>query len=63
MPLALQGATGATGATGPKGDTGDQGPAGSLDNLTAVSPIVYNSGTSTLTFDPSDISEIDGGTA
>jgi hypothetical protein len=63
MPLALQGATGATGPQGPKGDTGDQGPAGSLENLFAVSPIVYNSGTSTLTFDPSDISEIDGGTA
>jgi hypothetical protein len=31
--------------------------------LTAVSPIVYNSTTSTLTFDPADISEIDGGTA
>jgi hypothetical protein len=69
MPLALQGATGATGATGAKGDKGDtgdtgpQGPTGSLDNLIAVSPILYNESTSTLSFDPTDISEIDGGTA
>jgi hypothetical protein len=63
MPLALQGATGATGSQGPQGIQGEQGEPGSLENLTAVSPIVYNSTTSTLTFDPSDISEIDGGTA
>lgn len=63
MPLALQGATGATGATGPQGPQGIQGPAGSLDNLTAVSPIVYNSSTSTLTFDPTAVTTIDGGTA
>lgn len=66
MPLALQGATGPTGPTGPQGEQGIQGiqgEPGSLDNLTAVSPIVYNDTTSTLTFDPSDISEIDGGTA
>jgi len=63
MPLALQGATGATGATGPQGEQGIQGPAGSLSNLIAVSPIVYNSGTSTLTFDPTAVTTIDGGTA
>lgn len=63
MPLALQGATGATGATGPQGPQGIQGPAGSLSNLIAVSPIVYNSGTSTLTFDPTGVTTIDGGTA
>lgn len=63
MPLALQGATGATGATGPQGPQGIQGEPGSLDNLTAVSPIVYNGSTSTLTFDPSAITTIDGGTA
>jgi hypothetical protein len=63
MPLALQGATGATGATGPQGIQGIQGEPGSLSNLTAVSPIVYNSGTSTLTFDPTGITTIDGGTA
>jgi hypothetical protein len=63
MPLALQGATGATGSQGPQGIQGEQGEPGSLENLTAVSPIVYNSTTSTLTFDPADISEIDGGTA
>jgi len=47
----------------PVADRGEQGPAGSLDNLTAVSPIVYNSSTSTLTFDPTAISSIDGGSA
>ncbi len=70
----IQGETGATGATGPQGiqgETGPQGPQGiqgiqgepgSLENLSAVSPIVYNSGTSTLTFDPTAITEISGGT-
>jgi hypothetical protein len=59
----IQGETGPQGEQGIQGIQGEQGPAGSLDNLTAVSPIVYNSTTSTLTFDPADISEIDGGTA
>lgn len=76
-PQGNTGATGATGPQGPKGDTGDtgpqgiqgiqgptgpQGPAGSLSNLVAVSPIVYNNSTSTLTFDPTAITAIDGGT-
>lgn len=38
------------GATGPTGPTGPQGPAGSLAGLVATAPIVYNSGTSTLSF-------------
>lgn len=45
------------------GERGIQGPAGTLENLTAVSPIVYTSTTSTLTFDDSQIVTIDGGTA
>lgn len=76
-PQGIQGIQGVTGNTGPKGDTGNtgpqgiqgiqgetgpQGPAGSLSSLTAVSPILYNSGTSTLTFDPAAITSIDGGT-
>lgn len=51
---------GDTGATGP---TGPQGPAGSLTNLLATSPILYNSTTSTLSFDSNAIVSIDGGTA
>jgi hypothetical protein len=53
----------------PKGDKGDtgatgpQGPAGSLSTLTATAPIVYNSLTSTLSFDPTYVTFIDGGTA
>lgn len=59
----IQGETGPQGEQGIQGIQGEQGIPGSLDNLTAVSPILYNETTSTLTFDPSDISEIDGGTA
>lgn len=62
-PQGPQGIQGETGPQGIQGIQGIQGEPGSLDNLTAVSPIVYNSTTSTLTFDPADISEIDGGTA
>lgn len=51
---------GDTGATGP---TGPQGPAGNLSNLTATAPIVYNSLTSTLSFDDTQLASIDGGTA
>ena len=51
------------GDKGDKGDTGDQGPAGSLTNLLATAPIVYNSLTSTLSFDTTQLVSIDGGTA
>ena len=53
----------------PKGDKGDtgatgpQGPAGSLSTLSATAPIMYNSLTSTLSFDNTQLSSIDGGTA
>jgi len=61
MPLALQGATGATGATGPQGPQGEQGPAGNLGDLAGTLPITYVG--STIGFDPTYISFIDGGTA
>jgi hypothetical protein len=61
MPLALQGATGATGATGPQGPQGIQGPAGNLGDLAGTLPITYIG--STIGFDPTYISFIDGGTA
>jgi hypothetical protein len=51
------------GDKGDKGDTGDQGPAGNLTNLQATAPIMYNSGTSTLSFDSTYLASIDGGTA
>jgi hypothetical protein len=51
------------GDKGDKGDTGEQGPPGSLSSLTATAPIVYNSLTSTLSFDSTQLSSIDGGTA
>jgi hypothetical protein len=51
------------GDKGDTGETGPQGPAGSLDNLSATAPIVYNSLTSTLSFDSTQLSSIDGGTA
>jgi hypothetical protein len=53
----------------PKGDKGDQGiqgiqgPPGSLDNLIATAPVMYNSLTSTVSFDPTYVTFIDGGTA
>jgi hypothetical protein len=37
----------------PRGIQGIQGPAGNLGNLSATLPIVYNSTTSTISFDPS----------
>jgi hypothetical protein len=61
-PQGPQGIQGETGPQGPQGIQGIQGEPGSLENLTAVSPIVYNSSTSTLTFDPTAITAIDGGT-
>lgn len=61
-PQGIQGIQGVQGETGPQGPQGIQGEPGSLENLTAVSPIVYNSTTSTLTFDPTAITSIDGGT-
>jgi hypothetical protein len=51
------------GDKGDTGDTGPQGPAGSLSSLSATAPIVYNSLTSTLSFDSTQLSSIDGGTA
>jgi hypothetical protein len=51
------------GDKGEKGDTGEQGPAGSLSTLSATAPIMYNSGTSTLSFDSTYLASIDGGTA
>lgn len=51
-PQGLKGDTGDTGPMGPQGPQGIQGPAGSLTNLNATSPILYNSATSTLSFDP-----------
>jgi hypothetical protein len=51
------------GDKGDKGDTGEQGPAGSLSTLSATAPIMYNSGTSTLSFDATQLSSIDGGSA
>jgi hypothetical protein len=51
------------GDKGDKGDTGEQGPPGSLSSLMATAPIVYNSLTSTLSFDSTQLSSIDGGTA
>jgi hypothetical protein len=41
----------------PKGDTGDIG------NITAISPVTYNSATAEIGFDPDGIAYIDGGTA
>jgi len=61
MPLALQGATGATGATGPQGPQGIQGEPGNLGDLAGTLPITYVG--STIGFDPTYISFIDGGTA
>lgn len=61
MPLALQGATGATGATGPQGPQGIQGPAGNLGDLSGVLPITYVG--SSIGFDPTYISFVDGGSA
>jgi hypothetical protein len=66
FPLAIQGATGATGPQGEQGEqgeTGEQGPPGTLGSLSATTPIVYNSLTSTLSFDPTYVTFIDGGTA
>lgn len=63
-PLAIQGATGATGPQGPQGPQGEQGiqgPAGNLGDLAGVLPITYVG--STIGFDPTYISFIDGGTA
>ena len=51
------------GDKGNTGDTGPQGPAGSLSSLSATAPIMYNSGTSTLSFDSTYLGSIDGGTA
>jgi hypothetical protein len=51
---------GPAGEAGPAGPTGDTG---SLEGLTAVAPIVYNSGDSELSFDHDAIEYIDGGTA
>jgi hypothetical protein len=48
---------------GETGPTGPQGPAGNLENLSATAPIVYNSLTSTLSFDSTQLASIDGGTA
>lgn len=45
-----QGIQGIQGIQGDQGIQGIQGPTGALGNLTAVSPIVYNSGTNTLSF-------------
>lgn len=63
-PLAIQGATGATGPQGPQGSQGEQGiqgPAGNLGDLAGTLPITYIG--STIGFDPTYISFIDGGTA
>lgn len=51
------------GPTGPQGPQGIQGEPGDLSNLNATAPIVYNSTTSTLTFDPTYVTFINGGTA
>lgn len=48
---------------GVQGPQGIQGPAGNLENLAATAPIVYNSLTSTLSFDTTQLVSIDGGTA
>lgn len=48
---------------GLQGPQGIQGPAGNLENLSATAPIMYNSLTSTLSFDPTYVSFIDGGNA
>lgn len=61
MPLALQGATGATGATGPQGPQGIQGEPGNLGDLAGTLPITYVG--STIGFDPTYISFVDGGSA
>lgn len=63
FPLALQGATGATGPQGEQGIQGIQGPPGSAENISATSPIVYDSNTSTISFDSTLLASIDGGTA
>jgi hypothetical protein len=49
----IVGPTGASGTNGSNGATGPQGPPGELTNLLATSPIVYNSGTSTLSLNQS----------
>ena len=49
----IVGPTGASGTNGSNGATGPQGPPGELTNLLATSPIIYNSGTSTLSLNQS----------
>lgn len=51
------------GDKGDQGDQGEQGPPGSLSTLSASAPIMYNSLTSTLSFDATQLLSIDGGTA
>lgn len=58
----VPGANGTYYIVGPTGATGPQGPQGDLSNLSATLPIVYNSGTSTLSFDSTYIEFINGGT-
>lgn len=64
----VPGANGTYYIVGPKGDKGDtgatgpQGPQGDLSNLKASLPIVYNSSTSTLSFNSDYIQSIYGGT-
>jgi hypothetical protein len=47
----VQGPTGPLGPTGPTGPLGPTGPTGPQGVVTGTSPIVYNSGTSTVSFD------------
>lgn len=58
-----QGPVGPEGPQGIQGIQGIQGPPGSLENLFASSPIVYDTGTNTVSLDHDSIQFIDGGTA
>jgi hypothetical protein len=60
-PLAIQGATGPQGEVGPQGPQGEQGIPGNLGDLSGTLPITYVG--STIGFDPTYVSFIDGGTA
>jgi len=51
VPSTVTGPTGPTGSTGPTGPLGPTGPTGPQGVIAGTSPIVYNAGTSTVSFD------------
>ena len=51
VPSTVTGPTGPTGSTGPTGPLGPTGPTGPQGVITGTSPVVYDSGTSTVSFD------------